>query len=254
MPDSPNDQQPVQPEQAGKLSGQSGLPGSSVSTGLTKNIPAILFLFSVVVAAILIISLLAASFPVQPWSPLWYLKLGQIAVDYGVTLFFSLVLSLLSGYFEVRRSGATSEARKFSKRLISFSLTVYLLLVPTQIFGFALHWYQTGQQNRQVIRQAGTEVTNLLNRIRAANTSEQLRAALGAGAEGLPPVPSALLGEQKTKLIESINLRLSQLRTRLNNERQQRLAALSVSTLKGILGAGVIAFGLRRTKQMVVQK
>jgi hypothetical protein len=97
-------------------------------------------------------------------------------------------------------------------------------------------------------------VTNLRDRIRAANTSEQLRAALGAGAEGLPPVPSALLGEQKTKLIESINLRLSQLRTRLNNERQQRLAALSVSTLKGILGAGVIAFGLRRTKQMVVQK
>ena len=87
MPDSSNDQQPVQAEQAGKLSGQPALPGSFVSRGLTKNIPAILFLFSVVVAAVLIISLLAASFPVQPWSPLWYLKLGQIAVDYGVTLF-----------------------------------------------------------------------------------------------------------------------------------------------------------------------
>lgn len=254
MLDRTNDQQSGQPEQANKTPGQSGLSSPNIPRGLTNNFPAILLLLSPVVLAVLIISCLAASFPVQPWSPLWYLKLGQIAVDYSVTLLFAIVLALLSGYFEVRRTGGMSGSRKFSQRLIGISLLVYLLLVPIQLFGFGLHWYQTGQQNRQAIRQADTEVTKLRDRIRAASTSDQLRAALGPGAEGLPTLPSALVGEQKSKLIDTLNSRLSQLRTRLNNERQQRLAALSISTLKGIAGAGVIAFGLRGTRQMLAQK
>jgi hypothetical protein len=56
----------------------------------------ILFILSCTIVAVLVVSIAAALFPIQPWQPLWYLKAGQIVVDDGVTFLFALFFILLA--------------------------------------------------------------------------------------------------------------------------------------------------------------
>ena len=247
------EQQSVQPNQAGEALGKASRSSPSSRRGTSKSFASILLILSRIVFAVLVISCLAAFFPVQPWSPLWYLKIGQIAIDYAVTLLFAISLYLLSGYFGnwIHRS---STERKTLKRFIIAFLYIYVALIPIQIFGFGLNWYQTGQQNKQTILEAQAQLSTLRDSIRAATTDQQLQAFLGANVNNLPPAAGINLAQQKNALIDTFASRLSELSARLTNERRQRLVTLAVSTVKGVLGAGVMAFGLAGIKRLVVQK
>ena len=85
----------------------------------------VLFILSRTVLAVLAIFIAAALFPIQPWQPLWYLKAGQIAVDYGVTVLFALFLILLAEQFG-SRGNRTSWDLKSAKRLSSIAFGMYL--------------------------------------------------------------------------------------------------------------------------------
>lgn len=226
--------------------------GSTLSRSLRvggKQVMApILFVLSRTILAVLVVSIAAALFPIQPWQPLWYLKAGQIAVDYGVTFLFALFLILLAGQLG-SRGGHSSWQLKSAKRLSSIAFGIYLLLVPIQLLSYGLHWLQSDQQTQRIIRDAQSQVSKLRSRIQAATSEAQLREAFGE--QQTLPLPNApqLLAE-KNKLMEAADARLFQLRAKLISERQQRLATLAVNTAKGVIGSGVIAFGLAGIKRM----
>ena len=230
-----------------KLSSGSTLSRSLRVGGKQVMVP-ILFILSRTVLAILVVSIAAALFPIQPWQPLWYLKAGQIAVDYGVTFLFALFLILLAGQIESQGSYSSWQL-KSAKRLSSIAFGIYLLLVPIQLLSYGLHWLQSDQQTQRIIRDAQSQMSKLRSRIQAATSEAQLREAFGE--QQTLPLPNApqLLAE-KNKLMEAADARLFQLRGRLISERQQRLGTLAVNTAKGVIGSGVIAFGLAGIKRM----
>ena len=206
----------------------------------------VLFILSRTVLAVLAISIAAALFPVQPWQPLRCLKAGQIAVDYGVTVLFALFLILLAEQFGSRGS-RTSWQLKAAKRLSSITFGIDLLLVPFQLLSYGLHRLQSDQQTQRIIRDAQSEVSKLRSRSQAATSESQLREAFGE-QQALPTAPQ-LLAEKNT-LMEAADASLFQLRGRLISERQKRLATLAVNTAKGVIGSGVIVFGLAGIKRM----
>lgn len=232
------------PEQAKVSSG-------SLHSNETRSIAPAFLLLSRTVLILLLISVAAALFPIQPWQSLWYLKLGQVAVDYGVTLLFSLGLLLLAEQVGRSRRGSSSPQSTSVKRFCSIAFAVYLGLVPVQLFAYGMHWLQTSQQNNQLIRQAQTQVAKLRSRVRDATSEAELRAAIGEQAPpSLRSMNAPVLLEQKKRVLDAVDSGLFQLRARLKGERQKRLATLAVSTAKGVLGAGALAFGLAGIRRM----
>ena len=124
---------------------------------------------------------------------------------------------------------------------------MYLLLVPFQLLSYGLHWLQSDQQTQRIIRDAQSEVSKLRSRIQAATSESQLREAFGE-QQALPTAPQ-LLAEKNT-LMEAADASLFQLRGRLISERQKRLATLAANTAKGVIGSGVIVFGLAGIRRM----
>ena len=207
----------------------------------------ILFILSRTVLAGLAISIAAALFPIQPWQPLWCIKAGQIAVDYGVTVLFALFLILLAEQFGSRGSRTSWQVQSSAKRLSSIAFGIDLLLVPIQLLSYDLHWLQSDQQTQRIIRDAQSEASKLRSRIQAATSESQLREAFGE-QQALPTAPQ-LLAEKNT-LMEAADASLFQLRGRLISERQKRLATLAANTAKGVIGSGVIVFGLAGIRRM----
>lgn len=233
------------------MSEQVKVSSGSISANEPRSTAPIFLFLSRTVLVVLLISVAAALFPFQPWQSLWYLKLGQIAVDYGVTVLFSLVLLLLADQFSRSRRGGFSPQSTSVKRFCSIAFAVYLGLVPVQLFAFGMHWLQTNQQNNQLIRQAQAQVSKLRSRVRDATSEVELRAAIGEQAPpslGSPNAPG--LSQQKQRMLDAVDSGFFQLRARLKGERQKRLATLAVSTAKGVLGAGVLAFGLAGIRRM----
>lgn len=212
-----------------KLSSGSTL-SRSLRVGGKQVMAPILFILSCTIVAVLVVSIAAALFPIQPWQPLWYLKTGQIVVEYGVTLLLALFLILLAGQLGSRGSHSRWQL-KSAKRLSSIAFRIDLLLVPIQLLSYGLHWLQSDQQMQRIIRDAQSQVSKLCSRIQAATSEAQLLA-------------------EKNKLMEAADARLFQLRANLISERQQRLATLAVNAAKGVIGSGVIAFGLAGIKRM----
>jgi hypothetical protein len=227
-------------------------PGrGSVSKSRAKNLSSFLLIVARVVFVIFTLSCLAAAFPFQPWDPLWYLKVGQVAVDFSVTLLFSLVLALMARFFSVQTAKPSGQ-KKFIQKFVVTTFIVYALLVPVQLVSYGVHWYKTGRQNRMVIKDAEAQLAVLTKQIRAASSEEQLRAIVGNPESPSPSVPKPLsLAQQKNNLMKELEGPLFQLRTRLGDERQQHLITLGVGTAKGVLGASALAFGLRRMKRLL---
>lgn len=217
----------------------------------SRNFVLALQSLSQIIIAILIVSVLESLFPVQPWQPLWYIKIGQFAVDYSITLLFSLFLILLSLQFR-------SAHQKFRRSLYAYRrfctivIAIYLLLVPVQILSFGLHWIQTSQRDNLVIKNAEQQSSLLRKRIQASTNFLQLREVM----EG-QPAPAALqadspklMPEQKKALMDGLKADANNLRIRLNSERQQNLSSLAVNTSKGVIGSGLVAFGVARLRRL----
>ena len=185
-------------------------------------------------------------YPFQPWAPLWYLKVGQIAVDYSVTLLFALFLLLLA-ISAKSDNQKPAISRALVRRFSTISLIIYSILLPTQLFSYGLHWLNTRQQTQQVIRKASSDLSSLRERINASNSNAQLLAVLGRTPFVAPTTSSlAELADQKKEVIADLDFSLSQLRASLQQRRKQDLIGLFISTLKGVLGAAIIAFTFSR--------
>ena len=190
-------------------------------------------------------------YPFQPWAPLWYLKVGQIAVDYSVTLLFALFLLLLA-ISAKSDSQKPAISRALVRRFSTISLIIYSILLPIQLFSYGLHWLNSRQQTQQVIRKASSDLSSLRERINASNSNAQLLAVLGR-TPFVAPTTSSLteLANQKKEVIADLDFSLSQLRASLQQRRKQDLIALFISTLKGVLGAAIIAFTFSRVNRIL---
>jgi hypothetical protein len=244
------DNSPLRSAPSRSPSSGASFSGSS-SSGTARNTASIFRLLSRIVLIVTGASIFAALFPIQPWQPLWYLKAGQIAIDYSVTILFSLLLLLLAYQFRSRRE-SSEEPLSSIKRFCSVLVATYLILIPVQLFSFGLHGLQTSQREKHILRDAQSQVSNVRRRIHAAASVAQVREALGA--QPLPAAPQAnpsqLLSEQKTRVIQALEADVVRLGIKLRTERQQRLAALAVNTAKGVLGSAVIAFGVARIRRL----
>jgi hypothetical protein len=218
-----------------------------------KHLSSALALLAKIVIFIIIVSVLSAAFPLEPMTPLWYLKIGEICIDYSISLLFVLALIHLSNHFGSPRLSGSAHRKTF-QRWIKGLLIFYALLIPIQIGALGLYWQQTAQANKQIIQKAESELGVLRKRIRETSTEDQLRSALGEGARLLPPLPGSMLEERKKKLLEAVDNRLFALKSSLHDERQQRLRTFFLSTAKGVLGAGMMTFGFARLKRLETLK
>lgn len=236
---------------SGERPGMKAAGRGPLSKSRAKNLASVLLIIARVVFVIFTLSCLAAFFPYQPWDPLWYLKVGQVAVDFSVTLLFALVLALMARFFSTRTAKPSGQ-KKNIQRFVVTALVVYALLVPIQLIGYGVHWYKTGRQNRMVIKNAETQLAALTKQIRAASTESQLQAIVGNPVSPSPQMANPVsLAQQKTNLIKELEGPLFQLRTNLANQRKEHLIPLGVGTAKGVLGAGAIAFGLKSMKRLL---
>ncbi|MFN9630313.1 MAG: hypothetical protein ACK59A_08810 [Cyanobacteriota bacterium] len=195
-------------------------------------------------------ALASGLYPFQPWAPLWWLRISQLMVDYAPILILALGLALL-GSFYASKAHRTNRHRSLIKRMASVIFVVYAVFVPLQVLSFGWFWFASSNQLRQSIRSAETRMLTLRGRISAAATESELRSILTNGAPqpavGLSSVP---LSRQKADLLGAIDRDRAQLRTNLTQQRQRQLANLSVSTVRGLIAASVMAVGLFGVKRL----
>lgn len=212
------------------------------------------------VLAVLTIFILAVAFPLEIRNPLWYLKISQALVDYSMVLLFAISLAILGSHFASQQQLANSELftndqsaksqLSFLQRLLALAFSLYVLLIPLQILAFGVHWQQSNQQVKQALKSAESNVENLRKRIRTVRSVDELRNLFGISPRQAPlgnPGLPALAGEQ-TRALQAVDQQLSNLRTRLKEERRTRLTGLSINTSKGILGAFILAFCLAKLR------
>lgn len=202
-----------------------------------------LLVLSRTVLLLLAASVIAGLFPFQPWAPVWFLRVAQLLVDYSPALILALVLSLLAGFYEPRMERSARQV-SLAKRIATTALILYGALVPVQLLSYGWLWLDTGSQVRAAISNAESRIAGVRSKINAAASSEQLQAAFANGqplpppAPGLPPLP-----EQKRQLLAAINNDLTRLSTTLNQQRNQQITGLLVSTLRGVAVAAIVAAG-----------
>ncbi|MEB3335427.1 MAG: hypothetical protein VKP70_10635 [Cyanobacteriota bacterium] len=243
--------QPIRQASSGERPGMRGASRGSLTKSRARNLSAFLRIIAQVVFVIFLLSCLAASFPFRLADPLWYLKIGQVSVDFSVTLLFSLVLALLARFFSFQAAKPSGQ-KKTIQRFVLTALIIYSLLIPVQVIGYGVHWYKTGRQNNSVIRNAENQFAVLVKQIRAASSEEQLLAILGTSQPAQPSMAKPLsLAQQKSNVIKELEAPLFQLRARLYDERQEHLLTLGVGTAKGVFGASMLTFAFSRMKRLL---
>ena len=216
-----------------------------------KVMASILLLLFRTVLLILLISVAAALFPLQPTQPLWYLKVGQVLVDFGVTLLFVIFLVLMAGDYRSRYH-KSSRFIRLARRICTISLFVYLLMLPVQLISYGLYWYATGQETSLKIRQVQSQAALLQNNIRFASNEAEFRAIIARDGIPLPPPTFALpLLQQKFKALDAIDGRFFQLRVKLEGDRKRKLAEQGVNSTKTVVGAGLIVYGMLKMRNLL---
>lgn len=192
----------------------------------------------------------AGLYPFQPWAPLWWLRMSQLLVDYAPILILALGLALLANFY-ASKVQHSKRHRSLVKWMASVIFVVYIVLVPLQVVSFGWLWFASSNQLRQSIRAAETRVLTLRGRISAAATEAELRSILANGAPQPAVGPSSIpLSRQKADLLGAIDRDRAQLRTNLTQQRQRQLSNLTVSTVRGLIAATVMAFGLYGVKRL----
>lgn len=227
------------------------VPGQPARASRTEALSKTLTALARTILILIGISIASVSFPFEPWSPEYYLRLSQFVVDYSPVLLLALALTLLAGFFEPKRQ-TPRQQRTFARQICSIGLVVYLSLIPLQAFCFAWLWLQSDSQVRATIGSAETRFGSLRDRIRTSNSQESLRAAFADSQALLPPAPAPIsLQQQKQSLTAAIDRELSQMRVKLNQARMRRISILLGSTLRGMAGCMAMAAGLRAAKRLL---
>jgi hypothetical protein len=217
----------------------------------SKSFVAVLRILSRSVLAIFLLSLFAALLPLQLQSPLWYLKAGQAAVDYSVTLLFALFLFFIVEYLRSRDEDLV-RPKSSALRITTIAMLVYGILVPVMIFGYGLYWLQTGEQVKLTFSQAQRQVATLEKRIRSAQSDRELLEILFPQGAPASRAQSPSLMPQKETLIREVAGRFTQLRRSLADRRQAQLSRLALGTAKGVIGSMIIVASLAAIRSAVV--
>ncbi|MFM7266782.1 MAG: hypothetical protein ACKOZW_14565 [Cyanobium sp.] len=125
----------------------------------------------------IVAGLLMAMIPFQPWEAAWYLKIGQVSYEYGVTCLFAFALALFAEFFE------SDVERAFQRRtrllsLATAGVAVFALLVPLQMFSYGQVWMNSRDQTRMSVGSLNANLTRLSEEIQSARNLPALYAAM----------------------------------------------------------------------------
>lgn len=200
---------------------------------------------------LIVVGLFTALFPFQPWQPAWHLKLGQAGFEYGATCLLAFLIALLAEFFEPDVDRALLRRMRLLT-VANLAIVIFLLLIPMQVVSYGQLWFDSASQTQARIGGLTDNLTKLRQGIRGAGSVAELNAVMlevkatpSAVLSGLP------LPEQKRRLIESMDLQQSQLSEQFSQDRQQKLISLFFSTLRGVLGAGILAFAFLGCKRLM---
>lgn len=218
--------------------------GTPIRASSVRTLGGMLMVLARSLLVVQVVSTLAALFPFQPWMPIWYLRVGQVMVDYSPALLLILTLTLLSRFLN-RHSRSSANPRTLARRLARIGLWLYGLLVPVQIFCYGWLWLDSANQLQDQINNAEARLRPVQTGIRAATSQQALQAAVTNG-QPMPPAAPNLppLAEQKRQLLAYLDGDLRRLRANLQQQRSQQLTALLVSTARSVVCAAAIAVAM----------
>lgn len=233
-------------------SAQAGTSGGApIRSSSVRTLGGMLMVLARSLLVVQVVSTLAALFPFQPWMPFWYLRMGQVMVDYSPALLLILTLTLL-GRLLNRHSRNSANPRTLARRLAGIGLWLYGLLVPVQIFCYGWLWLDSANQLQDQINNAEARLRPVQAGIRAATSQQALQAAVNNG-QSMPPAPPNLpsLAEQKRQLLAYLDGDLKRLRTNLQQQRTQQLTGLLVSTGRSVVCAAAIAVAMALVSRQI---
>lgn len=225
--------------------------GKTGRAAKAKSSAAALTLLIRTLTALILISTISVAIPPQPGSPEYYLRLAQFCIDYSPALLLLLALSILASFLD-GNSQQTKRQLVLARQISSIAFATYAFLVPLQLFCFGWLWVDSGSQVRAAISSTETRLGSLRKSIDSANSISALATVLANNQLPLPPPSSApSLDDQKRALIGAIDRDISQLRTKLNQNRLERISALLIGTLRGVAGSIAMGAGLFALKRLI---
>lgn len=225
--------------------------GKTGRAAKAKSSAAALSLLTKVLYALIVVSTISVAIPPRPWSPEYYLRLAQFSIDYSPVLILSLSLSIIASFLDGNSVGIKRQLL-LARKVTGIALATYLSLIPMQIFCFGWLWVDSWKQVRDAIGFAQTRLDSLRDGIQSADSVPALAAVLASNQPPLPPPSSApSLEDQKRLVVGALDRDLTQLRTKLNQNRLERISALLLSTLRGVAGSIAMGAGLFALKRLI---
>jgi len=198
---------------------------------------------AVVLELLALLALVSGAFPLAVASPIWWLRLGDSLVNLAPVLLLAVILlRVASLYLNPDDDDDWLALSRQTVQLASRWGLVFALLVPLQLISFGWLWFDSGVKLTDKINQATTELAGLRNRLNGAGTEAELQRIQASTIPGLlPPLIPGSITQQKTQLIEALDLRRSGLQTNLNRQRTDTLVNAIPGTLRVLLGATIVA-------------
>jgi len=189
--------------------------------------------------ALVVISLLASAVPLAPAQPVWWLRLSDAAVNLAPVLLLA-VMMLRQG--DVLLDSKTRTSGRRSHQLASRWASVFALLVPLQLIGYAWLWADSDSQLNRQINQGERGIAALRSRIQASRSEAELSSLLAAANPGpLPPLQGGSLAERKQQLSEAIAINTSRISGSLRDQRAETLRTSLPGTLRVLVGAAIVS-------------
>jgi hypothetical protein len=169
---------------------------------------------AVVLELLALLALVSGAFPLAVGSPVWWLRLGDSLVNLAPVLLLAVsMLRVASLYLNPDDDDDWLALGRQTVQLASRWGLVFALLVPLQLISFGWLWFDSGAKLSDKINQATTELAGLRNRLNGAVTEAELQRIQASTIPGLlPPLISGSITQQKTQLIEALDLKRSGLR------------------------------------------
>lgn len=224
---------------------------SPVSARAKKFIQS-LVLMAKLVLAVLLISIFAETLPLRPWDPLWYLKFGQISLNYSYIFIIVVFVLLIAEFLGARDMVISNSLPMFITRLLAVGFGIFLLLIPIQMLALGLHWIQSGEQLKNAAGLASKELDTLRGRINGVQNIDQLRQLFGLPKGSAPPLlaGSPNFSIEKARALKSVDDKLFEVQGNLRGARQAQLVPLSINTVKIIIGSSILVFGLFKLRSL----
>lgn len=200
---------------------------------------------------LVILSLMATSIPVAATNPGWYLKITDTAVSNSPVLLLSILILLLARIF-LPEDESPDAIMKATDWLTGRWVLLFAMVVPLQIIAYGWLWVDSGLQLSAQLQQAESNLSSVRNKIKASQSTEELRRFLLTINNGnAPTLNEGSLDEQKKQVNAIINVDLLKLRNSLDYRRNELLAGSIAGTLKTMIGAAIVSATLLTIKREV---